>query len=160
MYRSERDCIKHLGSRLFMFRTWIIRQRNTVWVRKLTDIVSSLDSKLVSCLRSYSKWNMYVEPFNNIIVGINGCMSVNTHCGLYYLLPNGRSLTTGKLRGKWTTSVSVRSSISYIDNRLVKAGLCLHLIHTLILVVESNLKWIQALKKTHIKPYKKTGYTC
>ena len=30
-----------------------------------------------------------------------------------YLLPNGRSLTTGKLRGKWTTSVSVRSSISY-----------------------------------------------
>ena len=24
-----------------MFRTWIIRQRNTVWVRKLADIVTS-----------------------------------------------------------------------------------------------------------------------
>ena len=30
MYRSERDCIKHLGSRLFMFRTCIIRQHNTI----------------------------------------------------------------------------------------------------------------------------------
>ena len=30
-----------------------------------------------------------------------------------YLLPNGRSLTTGKLRSKWTTSVSERSSIFY-----------------------------------------------
>ena len=42
MYKSERHCIKHSGSRLFMFRTWIIRQRNTVWVRKLTYIVTSL----------------------------------------------------------------------------------------------------------------------
>ena len=42
VYRSERDCIKHLGSRLFMFRTWIIRQCDTVWVRKLADIVTSL----------------------------------------------------------------------------------------------------------------------
>ena len=42
MYRSERDCIKHLGSRLSMFRTWIIRQCNTVWVCKLTDIVTCL----------------------------------------------------------------------------------------------------------------------
>ena len=42
MYRSERDCIKHLGSRLFIFRTWIIRQCNTVCVHKLADIVTSL----------------------------------------------------------------------------------------------------------------------
>ena len=33
----------------------------------------------------------------------------------HYLLPDGRTLTTGKLRGKWTTSVSVRSSLSYIN---------------------------------------------
>ena len=32
-----------------------------------------------------------------------------------YLLPDGRTLTTGKLRGKWTTSVSAQSSISYIS---------------------------------------------
>ena len=63
MYRSERDCIKHSGSRLFMFRTWIIRQYNTVWVHKLTDIVTSLDSKLVRWTMSYSKWYMYVETF-------------------------------------------------------------------------------------------------
>ena len=68
-----------------------------------------------------------------------------------YLLPNGRSLTTGKLRGKWTTSVSVRSSISYIDNRLVKAGLCLHLIHTLILVVESNFEMNSGFEKNTYK---------
>ena len=49
-----------------MFRTWIIRQRNTVWVRKLTDIVTSLDSKLVSWTKSYSKWYMYVETFLTI----------------------------------------------------------------------------------------------
>ena len=47
-------CIKHLGSRLFMFRTWIVRQHNPVWVHKLTDIVTSLDSELVSCPKSDS----------------------------------------------------------------------------------------------------------
>ena len=71
MYRSERDCIKHLGSRLFMFRTWIIRQHNTVWVHKLTDIVTSLDSKLVSYPKSDSMWHVYLDLLNNIIIGIN-----------------------------------------------------------------------------------------
>ena len=31
-----------LGNRLFMFRTWRIRQCNPVWVRKLADVVTSL----------------------------------------------------------------------------------------------------------------------
>ena len=30
-----------------------------------------------------------------------------------YLLPGGRTLTAGKLRGKWTTSVSEQSSLFY-----------------------------------------------
>ena len=38
----KRIVFKQLGNRLFMFRTWRIRQRNTVWVLKLADIVTSL----------------------------------------------------------------------------------------------------------------------
>ena len=39
-----KDCNKYLGNRLFMFRTWIVRQHNPVWVRKLADSVASLGS--------------------------------------------------------------------------------------------------------------------
>ena len=65
--------IKYLGSRLFIFRTWIVRQRN-----KLTDIVTSswlgigkLDKELFkcdTCIWNYlitSSWNKWE------------CMSVN-----------------------------------------------------------------------------------
>ena len=38
-----------------MFRTWIVRQCNPVWACRLADSVTSLDSELVSCLKSYSK---------------------------------------------------------------------------------------------------------
>ena len=54
-FRSERDCIKYLGSRLFMFRTWIIRQRNTVWVHKLTDIVTSLWLEIIKLDKEWFK---------------------------------------------------------------------------------------------------------
>ena len=59
-----------------MFRTWIVRQRNLVHKRKLTDIVISLDSELVSCPKSYSMRYLYLKPFNDIIFGINGSMRV------------------------------------------------------------------------------------
>ena len=54
----------------------MIRQGNTVGVHKLTDIVISLDSKLVSWTRSYSMRYLYLKPFNDIIFGINGSMRV------------------------------------------------------------------------------------
>ena len=56
------------------------------------------------------------KPFNNIIVGINGWMSVNTLWTLITYYPMEGHSQPGKLRGKWTTSVSVRSSISYITD--------------------------------------------
>ena len=59
-----------------MFRTGIVRQHNPVQVHKLTNIVTSLDSELVSCPKSYSMRYMYLEPFNDIIFGINGSMRV------------------------------------------------------------------------------------
>ena len=65
-----------------MFRTWIIRQRNTVRVHKLTDIATCLDatcldSKLVSWTRSYSDViHVLGDLFNNIIFGINESMKV------------------------------------------------------------------------------------
>ena len=37
-----KKCIEYLGIRLIVFRTWIIRQCNPVWVHKLTDIITSL----------------------------------------------------------------------------------------------------------------------
>ena len=36
-----------------------------------------------------------------------------------YYLPNGRTLTTGKLRGKWTALVSLQSSICYINQKFL-----------------------------------------
>ena len=39
--------------RLFMFRTWIVRQRNPVWVGKFTDSVTSLGSELVIWTKSH-----------------------------------------------------------------------------------------------------------
>ena len=59
-----------------MFRTWIIRRCDTVWVGKLTDIVTSLDSKLVSWTKSHSMRCLYVKPFDNIIFGIDEGMEV------------------------------------------------------------------------------------
>ena len=54
-----------------MFRTWIIRQRNTVWVRRLADIVTSLarnycvGERVIQC-------DIYISDLlNNIIIGIN-----------------------------------------------------------------------------------------
>ena len=60
MYRSERIVFKQLGNRLFMFRTWKIRWRNSVWVCKLADIVTSLCLGLLCCLKSYSMWHLYL----------------------------------------------------------------------------------------------------
>ena len=71
MYRSERNCIKHLGSRLFIFRTWIIRQRNTVWVHKLADIVTSLWLGIIVLPKELFNVIYIWELLNNIIIGIN-----------------------------------------------------------------------------------------
>ena len=75
---------KHLGSRLFMFRTWIVRQCNTVRVRKLTDIVTSLwlgisklDKELsnvihVLGIKEYHIWNKWkYESVNKLLTVIN-----------------------------------------------------------------------------------------
>ena len=67
-----------------------------------------------------------------------------------YLLPNGRSLTTGKLRGKWTTSVSVRSSISYITkpnvaNVMVKINIQAKLTYNIRYVDDSDKEFRSTL---------------
>ena len=56
--------IKYLGSRLFMFRTWIVRWHNTIWVCKLPDIVTNL----CSAIHTKSKLNVIhiLESLNNI----------------------------------------------------------------------------------------------
>ena len=55
-----------------------MRQRNTVRVLKLTDIVTSLWLEISKLLKEFINVLYVWKPFNNIIVGINGCMSVNT----------------------------------------------------------------------------------
>ena len=42
-------CIDYFGSRLFMFRTWIVRFGHPVWVGKLADIVTNLHSVFMNC---------------------------------------------------------------------------------------------------------------
>ena len=51
-----------------MFRTWIIRQRNTVWVRKLADVVTSLKLEVIKL----EKELFYVTPvFLDLLHNIN-----------------------------------------------------------------------------------------
>ena len=45
---------------------------------KLTDIVTSLWLGISKLLKELINVLYLWKPFNNIIVGINGCMSVNT----------------------------------------------------------------------------------
>ena len=60
-----------------MFRTWIIRQRNTVWVRKLTDIVTSLWLGIIKLNKElFYVTPVFLELFNKIIFGINEGMKV------------------------------------------------------------------------------------
>ena len=70
-----------------MFRTGIVRQHNTVRVYKLTDIVTSLWLGISKLLKKLIHVLNVWKPFNNIIVGINGCMSVNTLWNLITYYP-------------------------------------------------------------------------
>ena len=63
-------CIKYLGIRLFMFRTWIVRQGYPVWVCKLTGSISYKGSIEYDILES-------MESLIYIKFKINGCMNVN-----------------------------------------------------------------------------------
>ena len=47
-----------------MFRTWIIRQRNTVWVRKLADIVTSLSLEIIKLDK---EWFNVISLHGNIL---------------------------------------------------------------------------------------------
>ena len=60
-----------------MFRTWIIRQRNTVWVRKLTDIVTGLWLGIIKLDKElFYVTPVFLELFNKIVFGINEGMKV------------------------------------------------------------------------------------
>ena len=61
-----KDCIKCLGSRLFMFRTWIIRPCNPVWVCKLANSVHFIHlPKLSICLLVYLLWVSFHQVVSN-----------------------------------------------------------------------------------------------
>ena len=61
---------------LYVFRTWIIRQCNTVRVRKLAYIVTSLWLGIVVLPKELSSDTCMWKPFNNVIFGINEGMKV------------------------------------------------------------------------------------
>ena len=55
-----------------MFRTWRIRQCDTVWVRKLTDIVTSLSLEIIKLEERVIQCDICIlDLLNNIIIGIN-----------------------------------------------------------------------------------------
>ena len=66
-----KDCIRYLGNRLFMFRTWRIRQCNPVWVCKLTDVVTSLWLEIIKLDKELFNVLYIWKPSNVIIFGIN-----------------------------------------------------------------------------------------
>ena len=55
-----------------MFRAWIIRQHNTVWVCKLADIVTSLWLGIIKLDKElFYVTPIFLELSNKIIFGIN-----------------------------------------------------------------------------------------
>ena len=57
-------CFRYLGSRLIVFRTWIIRQCNPVWVHKLADIVTSLWLEIIKLDK---EWFNVILLYGNIL---------------------------------------------------------------------------------------------
>ena len=49
-----------------VFRIWLVRQGDSVWVRKLTDVVTSLLLRIYKLDKESMECNTYVESPNNI----------------------------------------------------------------------------------------------
>ena len=60
-----------------VFRTWIVRQHNLVWVHKLADIVTSLCSVIYALKSLVNKWKCV--SVNKLLTSINTKAGIQNH---------------------------------------------------------------------------------